>query len=211
MEAKPVTIKALALSFAAVLGLEVVLRVTPLGSSLAALGVTRFLQIAVMLWIAATCAGGTAAIGLEPTLWLHGLRRGALWSLAFGAVALCAFLVLSLAGMNALAMIRVPLPAQITTLVLLFLVGGIIAPVAEEIFFRGLLYGFFRRWGIAAALIISTLLFVLSHPLNQGLPVIQAVGGLVFAVSYEKEGTLLAPITIHVLGNLTIFALSALL
>ena len=211
MEAKPLTIKTLAFSFAAVLVVEGVVRIASLGSSLAALGVTRFLQIALMVWIARVCSGGTAAIGLEPTLWLHGLRRGALWSLAFGAVALCAFLVLSLAGINALAMIRVPLPQQVQTLVLLFLVGGVIAPVAEEIFFRGLLYGFFRRWGIAAALIISTLLFVLSHPLDRGLPVTQAVGGLVFALSYEKEGTLLVPITIHVLGNLAIFALSALL
>jgi len=209
MEAKPVTIKALAFSFAAVLVVEGVVRITSLGSSLAALGVTRFLQIALMVWISGVCSGGTAAVGLEPSLSLHGLRRGALWSLAFGAVALCAFLLLSLAGINALAMIRVPLPAQTTTLLLLFLVGGIIAPVAEEIFFRGLLYGFFRRWGVAPALIISTLLFVLSHPLHRGLPVTQAVGGLVFALSYEKEGTLLVPIIIHVMGNLAIFALSA--
>jgi uncharacterized protein len=208
MEAKPVTIKILALSFTPVLAVEGVLRITPLGSSLAALGLTRLLQIAVMLWVAAAWSGGTAAIGLDLLKWLHGLRRGALWSLAFGAVALCAFLVLSLAGINALSMIRVPLPQQVQTLVLLFLVGGVIAPVAEEVFFRGFLYSFFRRWGIASALIISTLLFVLSHPLDQGLPVIQAVGGLVFAVSYEKEGTLLVPITIHVLGNLAVFGLS---
>jgi uncharacterized protein len=208
MEAKPLTIKTLAFSFAAVLVVEGVVRITSLGFSLAALGVTRFLQIALMVWIARVFSGGTAAIGLEPTLWLHGLRRGAFWSLAFGAVALCAFLLLSLAGINALAMIRVPLPAQTTTLALLFLVGGVIAPLAEEILFRGLLYGFFRRWGVAPALIISTLLFVVSHPLDRGLPVTQAVGGLLFALSYEKEGTLLVPIIIHVLGNLAIFALS---
>ena len=210
MEAKPVTIRTLASSFGAVLAVEMVVRVTPLGSYLAGVGAARILQTVLMLWIVLTSAGGAGSIGLERSAWLHGFRRGVLWSLAFGAVALCAFLVLSLAGINALAMIRVPLPSQTTTLVLLFLVGGVIAPVAEEIFFRGMLYGFFRRWGVAPALLISTLLFVLSHAQGRGLPVTQAVGGLVFAVSYEREGNLLVPITIHVLGNLAIFGLSAL-
>jgi membrane protease YdiL (CAAX protease family) len=34
------------------------------------------------------------------------------------------------------------------------------------------------------------------------------VGGIVFAVAYEVEGSLMVPITIHVLGNMAIFALS---
>jgi membrane protease YdiL (CAAX protease family) len=33
------------------------------------------------------------------------------------------------------------------------------------------------------------------------------VGGLVFAVAYEIEKSLLVPITIHVLGNFAIFSL----
>jgi len=34
------------------------------------------------------------------------------------------------------------------------------------------------------------------------------VGGIVFAIAYETEGSLMAPLTIHVLGNTAIFALS---
>ena len=211
MEAKQITIKTLALSIAAVLAVEAVVRGTSLGSSLAALGGARLIQSTLMLRIVMLSAGGwVASIGLERAEWFHGLRRGALWSLAFGAVALCAWFALHMAGMDFLAMIRMRLPQEIQTVLLLFLVGGIIAPVAEEIFFRGLIYGFFRRWGVAPALLISTLLFVLSHAQGRGLPVTQAVGGLVFAVSYEREGNLLVPITIHVLGNLAIFGLSAL-
>jgi hypothetical protein len=37
------------------------------------------------------------------------------------------------------------------------------------------------------------------------------VGGIVFAVAYELEGNLMVPITIHVLGNTAIFALSLVL
>jgi len=211
MEAKQITIKTLAFSCAAVLLVEAVVRGTSLGSSLAALGGARLLQIALMLRIVMLSAGGVASIGLERAEWFHGLRRGALWSLAFGAVALCAWFALHMAGVDFLAMIRMGLPQEAQTLVLLFLVGGIIAPVAEEIFFRGLIYGFFRRWGVAPALLMSTLLFVLPHAPGRGLPVTQIVGGFIFALSYEREGNLLVPITIHVLGNLAIFAISALL
>jgi hypothetical protein len=41
-----------------------------------------------------------------------------------------------------------------------------------------------------------------------GIPLAQVVGGIVFAVAYEIEGSLMVPITIHVLGNLAIFTLS---
>jgi membrane protease YdiL (CAAX protease family) len=34
------------------------------------------------------------------------------------------------------------------------------------------------------------------------------VGGIVFAIAYEKEKNLMVPITIHCLGNLAIFSLS---
>ena len=67
---------------------------------------------------------------------------------------------------------------------------------------------FFRRWGVAAALVASTLAFVLAHPLGHRFPLTQVVGGVVFAVAYEVEGDLIVPITIHVLGNLALFTLS---
>jgi len=80
-------------------------------------------------------------------------------------------------------------------------------PVAEEIFFRGILYGFFRRWGAVAAVVLSTVIFVLAHPIFPGIPLPQVVGGVVFAVAYEVEGSLMVPITIHALGNMAIFLL----
>jgi len=50
--------------------------------------------------------------------------------------------------------------------------------------------------------------FVLAHPIFPGIPLAQVVGGIVFAVAYEMEGSLMIPITIHILGNLAIFTLS---
>jgi membrane protease YdiL (CAAX protease family) len=210
MEAKHVEIRTLALSASAVLLVELAVRVTSLGSSLSALGLARLVQALLIVWIAGATGAGTACVGLKRSGWLHGLWRGVLWSAAFGAVALCVLGLLSLTGMKVLSMIRSPLPHEVHTMVLFFLVGGVVAPVAEELFFRGLLYGFFRRWGAAIAVILSTALFALAHPMR-GLPLTQIVGGLLFASAYEVERNLLVPITIHVLGNLAIFALSAVL
>ena len=92
-----------------------------------------------------------------------------------------------------------------------FILGGFFAPLAEEIFFRGILYGFFRKWGISTAIIVSTLLFVLPHTSGHTLPITQIIGGILFAVSYEVEKNLLVPITIHSLGNLAIFTIAAVI
>ena len=88
------------------------------------------------------------------------------------------------------------------------MVGGLVAPIAEEIFFRGVIYGFLRRWGVLLALAGSTVIFVLAHAISSRIPLTQIVGGIVFAVAYEVEGKLMVPITIHVLGNMAIFTLS---
>jgi hypothetical protein len=115
-----------------------------------------------------------------------------------------------MAGINSLSMIRTSLPKNSASLLLFFLVGGIVAPVAEEVFFRGILYGFLRRWGIVVALVLSTSAFAFTHGLGHGFPLIQVVGGILFAAAYEIEKNLVVPLTIHCLGNLAIFALSAL-
>jgi membrane protease YdiL (CAAX protease family) len=209
VEAKQIKIRTLAVSVSAVLFVELVVRMTFLASSLVALGLTRLIQVSLMLWIAGAMGDGTASIGLNRSGCAHGLRRGLLWSAVFGFAALCAAVLLSLAGTNVLSMIRAPLPHTVYAMILYFLVGGIVAPVAEELFFRGLIYGFLRRYGVPVALIFSTVLFTFAHPFR-GLPLTQIVGGLLFASAYEVEGHLLVPITIHVLGNLAIFALSAI-
>ena len=101
-----------------------------------------------------------------------------------------------------------PPHSQHSDVILYFLVGALVGPVAEELFFRGLLYGFFRRWGVVVAVILSTLLFVLPHAVQQRIPITQVVGGIVFAVAYEVEGSLMVPIIIHVLGNMAIFSIT---
>ena len=68
--------------------------------------------------------------------------------------------VLYWTGHNPLAIVQSPLPSAKVELAAFMLVGGFIAPVAEELCFRGILYTYFRRWGIIPALLGSTVLLL---------------------------------------------------
>lgn len=173
-------------------------------------GIVRLIEAALLVATAVFWANGLSSVGLARANAVHGLVRGLLWSAGFGITALIGYGILSAVGIHGARIIHTYRPGTTAHITLLFLVGGLIGPAAEEIFFRGILYGFFRRWGVFVALTMSTLVFVLVHPGFPRLPVTQVVGGAVFAMAYEIEGSLLAPLTIHVLGNTAIFTLSLL-
>jgi membrane protease YdiL (CAAX protease family) len=211
VEAKQIQVKTLALSIAAVAFVEAGLLFSKATfNPLLRLGVARLLELGLIVWIVNVVEGSVTSIGLDRARWSAGLKKGLLWSGGFGALSGIVFAVLFMAGINPLSMIRTSLPKNSANLLLYFLVGGIVAPVAEELFFRGILYGFLRRWGIAVALVLSTAAFAFTHGLGHGFPLVQAIGGILFAAAYEIEKNLAVPITIHCLGNLAIFALSAL-
>jgi membrane protease YdiL (CAAX protease family) len=210
MESSRVALKTLALATAGVVVIEGFARwgigrwwVAPLtGTALA-----RLIDIAWMALIISGCPQGWAQMGLGRGSWGPGLRRGLVWSAGFGALAALGWVVLHAAGFDPLRLLHPSPVARPANPALLFLVGGFIGPVAEEIFFRGLTFGYFRRWGFWPALALSTLIFTLLHAGASAVPIPQIVGGLVFATAYEIEKKLLAPITIHVLGNLALFSL----
>lgn len=76
-------------------------------------------------------------------------------------------------------------------------VTGIVAPIAEEIAFRGVLYGWLRqRFGVPAGVAISALLFSVAHGIPALIPAL-AVQGMVLALLYERSGSLWPPIIAH--------------
>jgi membrane protease YdiL (CAAX protease family) len=209
VEAKQIKMKTLALSFAAVAFVEAGLAISKgTFNPLLRLGVARLLELGLIVLTVHSVEGGVSPLGLDRTGWMAGLKRGLLWSAGFGALSGIVLSVVFIAATNPLSLIKPRLPKTSADLLLFFLVGGIVAPVAEEVFFRGILYGFLRRWGIALALVLSTCAFAFTHGLGHGFPVTQLVGGILFAVAYEIEDNLVTPITIHCLGNLAIFSLS---
>ena len=213
METKKIELRILLLCFAAVLAIELITWLVTSQSPyhpMLILAGARCLQIIMIILIALTWGKGLASLGLARSEMVAGLKKGLLWSAGFGAVTFIASVALFVAGINPLTLLKVRLPTQTGDLILLFIVGGIVGPLAEELFFRGVIYTFLRRWGVIVALVLSTSIFVLCHPLGYGIPITRLVGGLLFAVAYEFGGSLLVPITIHALGNLAIFSISLL-
>jgi membrane protease YdiL (CAAX protease family) len=213
MEAKKVELKILIISLAAIISIELVMKaVIPKNQYLpiVILGAARLFETSLMIMIFFVWGKGMSSVGLAPSKMIHGLKKGLIWSACFGIITSLVFAVLYTVGQNPLTLIETRLPSNHSEIILFFLIGGFIAPITEEIFFRGILYGFFRRWGVLVALILSTLLFMLVHPIGSRIPLPQVVGGIVFAVSYEMTRSLLTPITIHILGNTAIFTLSML-
>jgi len=212
METDRIAVKPFAISFMALIALEsggiLLLTAFPELPSMSVLLGLRMMEILIFFGIVSIWGGGLYSVGLTRDLFRSGLARGIIWSLIFGVVAAGTFAILIIAGINPFALIRVDLPEPLLQLLVFFITGTLIGPLAEEIFFRGILYGFLRRWGIITALIISNLLFVLMHPLSGSIPVPQIVGGIVFALAYEIKGELTAPLTIHILGNTALFSLS---
>jgi membrane protease YdiL (CAAX protease family) len=88
----------------------------------------------------------------------------------------------------------------------------VVAPAAEEFFFRGFFYRALRtRLGVMAAALIDGVLFGVVHYEGSKtallLPVL-AVLGVVFCLVYEKTGTLFATIGLHALNNTIAFGVT---
>ena len=90
---------------------------------------------------------------------------------------------------------------------ILLLGGTIIAPIVEEIFFRGFVFaGLRNRWDWKAAALMSAGLFALAHILPTSfLPIL--ILGLIFSLLYHISGSIWPAILMHMLTN--IVALSA--
>jgi membrane protease YdiL (CAAX protease family) len=86
------------------------------------------------------------------------------------------------------------------------------APVAEETFFRGALFGFLRRrWHWSAAGIVSAFIFAIMHP--QGWIAVPLLGTIGFTLSAIREwrGSIIASMTAHALNNGVVLLLTILM
>jgi len=80
-----------------------------------------------------------------------------------------------------------------------------VAPVAEEILFRGILYPFFKRdaGALRACLLVSMLFGAVHFTLMAFVPLTFLAIALTWL--YERTNNLIAPILVHSLFNLTNF------
>ena len=87
--------------------------------------------------------------------------------------------------------------------VVLSLVGiGILAPIGEELFFRGLLYDWFRqKMPLWAAVVISSVLFGLAHYDSWMVMISTFIMGVGLALAYQYTKSIWTSILIHIFTN----------
>jgi hypothetical protein len=171
-----------------------------------------------------------ACFGLRLITWAEGLRFGELWNRvargkpgkdlawAIPFLALAVTLVLLVAMISSWILSPSQNPQRDlqellqgvsgwpTTLVLFLTVAGV-APVFEELFFRGFLLPILARQNrMAWALLASAGLFGAIHLQPAGLPILATLGW-VLGLAMRQTGSLRTPILLHACWNGTLFIL----
>ena len=181
------------------------------------------------LGLAAVSTGGTAVVlyllrarasEAEKQASLAAMYRPATWAWAVGA-GVVMFVLAQLVSLLSSALVGdVPAPSNLPLLTAaldrqpLLLLGfvAVLAPFYEELLFRRVLFGRLQRAGwFWTGLLLSSALFALCHeipgvsrPMGWGtvqLWLVYGGVGAVLAYTYQRTGTLLAPILAHGINN----------
>lgn len=156
---------------------------------------------------------------LVPVWWLAVRKHGAGWRdlglRGFGGAALglgCGLMILSylfnLVYSLILAQFNLRMQADLTPLLaglsspwLLLFGAVVVAPIVEEIFFRGFLFAGLRgRYGWQKAAVLSSALFAVIHLQPTAILPIFLLG-LVFAFLYQRSGSIWPAVLMHVSSN----------
>lgn len=87
---------------------------------------------------------------------------------------------------------------------------GLIVPIAEELIFRGVIYGYLRRFiKRKAALILGAAFFGMYH-MNSVQAVYALLMGCLIIYSYEYFGDIKIPILVHMVANIVVYSLTFL-
>ena len=83
----------------------------------------------------------------------------------------------------------------------LVLGAALVAPIVEELVFRGLLYRYLRaRWSVTRAVLLSSAVFALVHLAFPLMPALFVLG-VALALAAERYGSLYPSIALHALHN----------
>lgn len=149
---------------------------------------------------------------------VRGFQPRFIWHIVLGILMILTFSVLALYVLDLLGIAYqnqrtedVQQNLSPLTITLALISAVVISPIYEEIFYRGVLYSFFRtKLGIAPGLILNGIIFTLVHiPHYETLPIMFA-GGVVFAWLYEKSSSIIPAVLAHTLLNLIGVTLSFL-
>jgi membrane protease YdiL (CAAX protease family) len=87
-------------------------------------------------------------------------------------------------------------PDRAPAFVLNFVLTALVAPIVEELMFRGIGFFLLEQFGQAAAIVVTAIAFSLTHGIVEGIPVFFIIGvGLAFMRSQTKS--LYPPVLMH--------------
>jgi membrane protease YdiL (CAAX protease family) len=172
-----------------------VVAILPVRGMLAILG--AFFMIGLLAVIVAVAPLGRSAIpalGLRPAPWRYAVF-GALGTLAL-SVAVSQIGIEPKGMKEVVGFVREP-----DQLVRSLLLLAVLAPLVEELVFRGLLYGWVAgRWGGTAGLIVSSLLFAAAH-VEPAHVVLVLPLGLLFGWLRRRTDSLVPSLFSHIANN----------
>jgi membrane protease YdiL (CAAX protease family) len=113
------------------------------------------------------------------------------------------WMVVTATGAAAFAVARVAAPTAAPRVTAFAIVASVVAAGAEEVVFRGGLYGLLERWGPLVAIVSSSIVFALVHVPMYGWTVVplDAAAGLVLGWQRWAAGTWTAPAVAHAVAN----------
>jgi len=165
----------------------------------------RFLREHGLSWAQAFGLGRNLSRVLTVACVVAAITLPIIWTIQ--AVGLRLLSILGIDPGEQLALLALRQSASVPEIILMGIMTVGLAPVVEEVLFRGLFYPFLKHLGWPrVALWGSSVCFALVH-FNLGVFVPLLVLALILVWLYEKTGNLLAPIGVHLIFNAVNFTL----
>lgn len=150
--------------------------------------------LAVAVAVAPLGRAAPPALGLRPANWKYAVF-GALGTLAL-SVAVSQLGIEPQGMKQVIEVVREPRQLIVSLLLL-----AVLAPLVEELVFRGLLYGWVAgRWGSVAAWIVSSLAFAAAHYEPAHIVLVLPLG-LLFGWLRRRTDSLLPSLVAHIVNN----------
>ncbi len=150
---------------------------------------------------------GPESLGLKAAA----VQRGLIWGVAGSGATLIAgafyerllhALGLPQPQLDALTWLR---GMPVSAYVIVGLGGAVVAPIVEELFFRGYIFNaYLSEKGLSTAYVGSALIFSVLHGMPTLIPVF-IIMGLILAHVYRRAGTIMASVMAHMLNNALAF------
>ncbi len=96
-------------------------------------------------------------------------------------------------------------PSEVPSGIAGFVLLCVLGPAAEELVYRGLVYGHCLRFlPETGAVLLNSLLFSAAHG-SPGLRAVSFAAGMLFSCARKQTGSLTVPVIIHMISNMIVF------